>query len=90
MHPVRSDDPPAPHRLAAHVDPARIETIYGCLPARYDACILRSFSERLMQCGPADTETGMMWKKPFGFEVVIDEANAAKGIEYGQRSYPRP
>lgn len=79
MHPVRSDDPPAPHRLAAHVDRARIETIYACLPARYDACILRSFSECLMQYGPADTETGMMWKKPFGFEVVIDEANAAKG-----------
>jgi hypothetical protein len=79
MHSVSSDDPPAPHRSAAGVDPGSIQTIYPCLPARYDACILRSFRERLMQCGPADTETELMWKKRFGFELVIHETNAAKG-----------
>jgi hypothetical protein len=78
MHPVRSDDPPTPHRSAPDADPARIETIYGCLPARYGACILRGFREHLMQYSAADTEARLTWKERFGFEVIIHEAYATK------------
>jgi hypothetical protein len=78
MNPVRPDDPSAPHRSPADLDPARIERIYSGLPTCYDARVLRTFDEDPMQHGPADAHAELMEKKCFGFELIVHKAYAAE------------